>query len=217
MRELVHLAAARDGNVRGPLRPAARERNRAIVRNRELTARVRTIERAAADSFHDSLDFPVQRQAPTLVTDLSSYCTYRLRPSRAHDRIVDRAIERRRQRMRIAAVEAHQIELGILIAEVLIFEAEIRDRLAVGDTTAPRSGRYAWSAPASRRRERYAIDLGVHRLALPVLAAIAGDEHALAIRRPRDRTVFVVRAERQLPRCTAVAETTYICVKPGFR
>ena len=85
--------------------------------------------------------------------------------------------------MRVRAVAVHDIELGCLIAQSFVVEAQVGDVLAVGRN----DGMMVRPAPIGERSNRIVgqidtVDFGVERFVIGVGAPIRRDQHALAAR-----------------------------------
>ena len=100
----------------------------------------------------------------------------------------------------VAAVAVHHVEFRVLIAHEPVVEAEIRDRPAIG-----RYGGRAIGADPRRQRpdgaaiQCHLVDLGVDRLAAPVVHPVAGEQEVSAVGREGQWPGLVEGAEGELP------------------
>ncbi len=103
------------------------------------------------------------------------------------------------------AVRRHQIDAVVLIAAQLVVEAEVGHQLTVRRDLGLPVGAIAvgeLGQPAVGHVQ--AEHLGVQGVALPVLAAVGGEQDGLAVRRPAEFSAVLISPEGELARRAAV-------------
>ena len=179
--------------------------NAAVRRDGKRASGIGPRDIGAAHAFGEGAHLARKIDGRDLGRSVIVVLEHQLLPSASHCGDGGVAVEGRGERVRVAAVAVHHIQLRGLIAQLLVVESQVGDVLAVR-----RGHRMPVRAAPVRQcvqrtiRQIDAVNFAVEWIVVGVGAAIGADQHAASVGAKCGRSLVVEIAVRQLARGAAI-------------